>query len=614
MKKNAGIFISIVVLLLISTNTTFAWNEEQTDSLGQVKTFHSVRDYHSTFHYDLTLLLAVKMGFSPDTAELMARYCALVDQINPKPGYPYPLALNNISIPDTIPTWDESLAGTERGNIFSSNGFEEKAPQYWHFPIKAPNDTISGGMVYGNYPQVYNPQYRNSPYFWRVPLLPSLQNMLGWGVYGTGEPGNPEQAPAIVQYYNKEQNQYVAVEPGSLIAFAIYLHALADAYSHEHCMVEDTLRSHPPVHDFCGLNYHSHYEFAYDQAIVAEPHAVPAIQAVWRALREYKRMNGPDKPAFWTDDSNGFQDGDGIPDELENDGDADYSESFAEKWISPAPDDLNGDGIINNHDHTTWRILVCNNDYCDVHLSLEPAAILDVGEVFQANPSVDYYDTLYWTTSGDGYFENPTDLFAKYHYGVNDSINGNVNLTLHIINFRGCSDELTAVTTLYLMKKQILTLPAGWSGISSNLLLVSTSIDSILQAVAQDIVILQNLTGFYLPGQSGTTLTEWSRQSGYQIKTHQPVQLAFAGHVLNENTITIEPGWNLIPVLADCDQPVEQLFADNLEKVVIIKESPGLKIAWPEAGIETLEFLSPGKSYLIFANGAFDLQFTNCNE
>ena len=117
MKGYASLTLGMFFVLIATSSS--AWNEENTDSLGAVVTVHSMNDYHSSFHYDLTLLLAVKMGFSPDTAELMARYCALVDQINPKPNYPYPMALNNISIPDTFPEWNESLAGTERGNIFT---------------------------------------------------------------------------------------------------------------------------------------------------------------------------------------------------------------------------------------------------------------------------------------------------------------------------------------------------------------------------------------------------------------------------------------------------------------------------------------------------------------
>jgi hypothetical protein len=63
---------------------------------------------------------------------------------------------------------------------------------------------------------------------------------------------------------------------------------------------------------------------------------------------------------LWIADNNGFGDGDGIPDQLEDDGDADTTESFVELWKNPAASDLNGDGLLNHSDHTTWRIQLCN--------------------------------------------------------------------------------------------------------------------------------------------------------------------------------------------------------------------------------------------------------------
>jgi hypothetical protein len=85
---------SLTLLLFLfwqlSTAYSLPWNEENTSQLGHVATAHSAADVHSTIHYDLTKLLATKAGFSADMAEKIARYCVLVDQINPKSNYPYP--------------------------------------------------------------------------------------------------------------------------------------------------------------------------------------------------------------------------------------------------------------------------------------------------------------------------------------------------------------------------------------------------------------------------------------------------------------------------------------------------------------------------------------------
>ena len=125
----------------------------------------------------------------------------MVDQINPKSNYPYPLALNPISIPDTYTGWNESLAGTERGNP-QQNNYKEYPPQYWHFPYRDPSDTISGGMTFGiDYPLPENLSYRDAPYYWRVPLLNNynLLNIKNWALYSTGSAGQPDNsAPCLI--------------------------------------------------------------------------------------------------------------------------------------------------------------------------------------------------------------------------------------------------------------------------------------------------------------------------------------------------------------------------------------------------------------------------------
>lgn len=380
--KKATIAAAILIFINIAPGKALPWNEEGTSQLGHVSTAHSTGDVHSTIHYDLTKLLAIKAGLTAEMAETLARYCALVDQINPKSNYPYSGVLNDISIPDTFSVWNESLAGTERGS-WKQNSYKEYPPQYWHFPYRDPDDSISGTMTFGiDYPLPADLKYREPPYFWRIPLLNNynLSSIRDWALYSAGNPGQPDNStPCLVYYWemNAIPHKYKEVQPGSIQALGIYLHSLADSYSHEHCMVTDTLRNHPTWSNACGLTYHSYYEFAYDTAIAAMEHATPCIQALWRAIMAYKAENNITTPALWTVDNNGFQDGDGIPDELENDYNAFTDETFLEKWISPTDIDFNEDGIINHYDHTSWRIFLCNNELNPMYKILELKVFLE---------------------------------------------------------------------------------------------------------------------------------------------------------------------------------------------------------------------------------------------
>jgi len=380
MKTRKATLAAIFIFINLAPVKALPWNEEGTSQLGHVSTVHSTGEVHSTFHYDLTKLLLIKAGIAADQAESIARYCLLVDQINPKSNYPYPAALNNISIPDTYTGWNESLAGTERGSP-QQNSYGENPPHYWHFPYRDPDDSISGGMTFGiPYPLPADLKYRDPPYYWRIPLLNNynLSSIRDWALYSAGNAGKPDNScPSIIYYYNAILHQYKEVQPGSIQAFGILLHSLADSYSHEHCMVTDTIRSHPTWSNACGLTYHSFHEFAYDTAITAMEHATPCIQAIWRTIMAYKAEKNITTTALWTSDNNGFQDGDGIPDELENDYDSITDESFLEKWVSPAEVDFNEDGIINHSDHTSWRIFLCNNELNPLYKIVELKVFLE---------------------------------------------------------------------------------------------------------------------------------------------------------------------------------------------------------------------------------------------
>jgi hypothetical protein len=182
-----------------------------------------------------------------------------------------------------------------------------------------------------------------------------LTAMKNWALYAAGQPGMPDgDVPDTIMYYNAPQQAYLPVPPGTIVAAAVFLHCLADCYSHEECMVDDTVRSHP-LASACGGNYH-YLELPYLTDTYAAPHAHKAAQALWRMLRECIRAFGYGYAPRWTADQNGFEDGDGVPDELEDNGDGNHTDSFIERWKSPALRDLNDDHEINHFDHTIHRI------------------------------------------------------------------------------------------------------------------------------------------------------------------------------------------------------------------------------------------------------------------
>jgi hypothetical protein len=134
----------------------------------------------------------------------------------------------------------------------------------------------------------------------------------------------------------------------------------------------------------------------------------------------------------------------------------------------------------------------------------------------------------------------------------------------------------------------------------------------MLQPILNEHTNQQNFNGFFYPGQNINNLGNWDSQEGYKIKLENAVELEISGWRNPNKKISLEYGWNLIPVLSDCSQPVLMLFEEFNNEIVIVKEVAGMRIYWPAMNINSLDYLEPGKSYLVLSNSAFTLTFPEC--
>lgn len=160
---------------------------------------------------------------------------------------------------------------------------------------------------------------------------------------------------------------------------------------------------------------------------------------------------------------------------------------------------------------------------------------------------------------------------------------------------------------------QIISLPAGWSGISTYLIPDNSNPEILFQSILEEIVIIQNFEGFFYPGMNINTLGKWDSHQGYKIKLENAVELQVSGWDDPEKTIILKPGWNLLPVLSECPQSIVDIFAVYGDDVLIIKEIAGLGIYWPEMNINTLVNLLPGNAYLILSASEFSFVYPDCD-
>ncbi len=162
----------------------------------------------------------------------------------------------------------------------------------------------------------------------------------------------------------------------------------------------------------------------------------------------------------------------------------------------------------------------------------------------------------------------------------------------------------------FTLSSQKIQLPQGWSGLSSYLTTATDNIESLFQPILSNLIILQNTYGMYWPSQNVNTLGTWNTHEGYQIKVANAVDLTVSGTKENNKTLQLAAGWNLIPVLSECEVDVAALFAGK--DVIIVKEVAGWNMYWPEFGINSLGVLEPGKAYFVLMGSEGMIEFPVC--
>ena len=160
--------------------------------------------------------------------------------------------------------------------------------------------------------------------------------------------------------------------------------------------------------------------------------------------------------------------------------------------------------------------------------------------------------------------------------------------------------------------EQQISLSSGWTAVSSYLIPQNSNIQVVLSGIGSQLLMVQNLEEYYQPGNPASTLQNWDYLSGYFIKAADETTLTITGSVPVNKTLTLTQGWNLIPVLSDCETTIQTLFAGNLGKVEFIKDGAGTKVYWPYYNITTLGVFKPGSAYLVKVTQEIQIVFPEC--
>ena len=143
-----------------------------------------------------------------------------------------------------------------------------------------------------------------------------------------------------------------------------------------------------------------------------------------------------------------------------------------------------------------------------------------------------------------------------------------------------------------------ISLQAGWSGLSSHLVPEQPAMEDVFASISNELIIAQTMTQVYYPGQNINTIGNWTTHAAFKVKTSSACTLSITGEYETDMTVSLNAGWSLLPVVTPDGANAEDLLSP-VNGFVFAKEVAGYKVFWPEYGINTLEYLLPGKAYYV---------------
>jgi hypothetical protein len=165
-------------------------------------------------------------------------------------------------------------------------------------------------------------------------------------------------------------------------------------------------------------------------------------------------------------------------------------------------------------------------------------------------------------------------------------------------------DGLSYLETLHGITQitHILNLAGGWNMISTYAIPEDPSIDLLLEAIEDDMLIVRNIAGqMYFPSLGINSIGNWNLLEGYKVYMLNPATLEIIGLKAKpqENPIELNTGWAILSYLREADIDIETAVATIEGRFLLIKDISG-KIYFPSIGISSLNTMAPGNGYQIY--------------
>jgi hypothetical protein len=261
--------LMLLITLIVSSNPPVA-HGFAADATRRITKLES----HGSFHYEMTRVLAKQAGFSTEEAEQIAVACEATDSGN-FTGYEMTTTPNKGAV--TV-----AFRNTKRGS---------KNNLFYHFARRSsqftPVTEVTGATP-NTCDHFVNGNPKNPTKAPCTEKGPELDQIMNWAFNLRGVMPNKSQQP----FYELGK----PVERGSLTALGIFVHSLGDSYSHEKCMIDVQLRSHPIQPFQCSPQWHIGLDGEFCTSAQGYAFTKTAAFEVWHTLKRFKTGNTNKEP------------------------------------------------------------------------------------------------------------------------------------------------------------------------------------------------------------------------------------------------------------------------------------------------------------------------------
>jgi len=220
----------------------------------------------------------------------------------------------------------------------------------------------------------------------------------------------------------------------------------------------------------------------------------------------------------------------------------------------------------------------------------------------------------------------PAGQITSWHWDFGDGFSSDESNPVHVYDFPGMFDVSLVVsggvTSDTAFRSDFITvmpgvthnisIPSGWSGFSGYVQPNDPALESVMQPIMDELVMMRNLTQLFWPEQGINTIGNFNPKEGYIVKVTENTTLEIQGIPLSDLSFQLESGWNIIPVPVYCNVPVQQVLGSIINQVVICMEIAGNGIFWPALNIQTLHEFVPGRAYFLKLSEPVNVSFPDC--